>query len=297
MKMSRRKRKLKRIRLILSLIFFVLLLILIIKGSLLMWSLFCDNDTPDMQEMDNTVQNNTNEVTNNQISTHENDTIYNQLKSMLNKDKRVQRILDNYDSYPSSLLDMLSRNIDILDFVLDYPDKKGHVYADTIENVQQGVIPLLLQWDKRWGYGKYGDSSVAESGCAPTALAMVVVGLTGNNTITPYVVAQYAENNGYYVSGSGSSWGLISEGSQYFGVMATELSLSENNIYNALENGNPIICSMRPGDFTTTGHFIVLVGIKNGKIIVNDPNSREKSKKSWDYQTLQHQINNLWEFH
>ena len=53
---------------------------------------------------------------------------------------------------------------------------------------------------------------------------------------------------------------------------------------------------MRPGDFTTSGHFIVLTGVENGKIRVNDPNSKVNSEKLWDYDRLESQINNLWAF-
>lgn len=53
---------------------------------------------------------------------------------------------------------------------------------------------------------------------------------------------------------------------------------------------------MRPGDFTTTGHFIVLTGAEDGRIRVNDPNSRKRSEKLWDYDRLEYQINNLWVF-
>lgn len=65
---------------------------------------------------------------------------------------------------------------------------------------------------------------------------------------------------------------------------------------NELEEGHPIVCSMRKGDFTTTGHFILLVGVQDGKFIVHDPNSKERSKKLWDYETLEYQIRNLWSF-
>ena len=41
------------------------------------------------------------------------------------------------------------------------------------------------------------------TGCGPTVLSMVVSGLTGDSSITPYVVARYAQENGYYVSGTG----------------------------------------------------------------------------------------------
>lgn len=52
----------------------------------------------------------------------------------------------------------------------------------------------------------------------------------------------------------------------------------------------------RPGDFTSTGHFIVLVGIEDGKIRVNDPNSRARSQVLWEYDRLESQINNLWSY-
>ena len=62
-------------------------------------------------------------------------------------------------------------------------------------------------------------------------------------------------------------------------------------------DGRPaIICSVRPGDFTTTGHFILLAGLEEGGIRVNDPNSPQNSEKLWAYETLEPQIRNLWAF-
>lgn len=232
----------------------------------------------------------------NEQNTDENNIIVQNLKTMLQKDNRVQTILNHYEDYPEDLLEMLTHNIDILDFVLDYPQKKGNIYANRVDHTKKGVIPLLFQWDKKWGYATYGDNMLALTGCAPTALSMVIVGLTGDTSITPYVVSQYAQNNGYYVEGTGSSWSLISEGSSYFNVQARELPLSKETIFLALNDGQPIICSMRPGDFTTVGHFIVMVGTKDNKIQVYDPNSNVRSQKLWDYETLSYQINNLWSF-
>lgn len=123
---------------------------------------------------------------------------------------------------------------------------------------------------------------------------MVAAGLTGDSTVTPYKVAKFAEENGYYAGEAGTSWSLMTEGARQFGIHGEEMGLSEEEIISALENGNPVICSMSPGDFTTTGHFIVLVGTEDGKIRVNDPNSVKRSEKLWDYATLEPQINNLW---
>lgn len=51
---------------------------------------------------------------------------------------------------------------------------------------------------------------------------------------------------------------------------------------------------MGQGDFTKTGHFIVLAGLKEDGIVVRDPNSKERSNKIWTYDELEGQIQNLW---
>ena len=219
------------------------------------------------------------------------------LEAMASQDVRIQTVVDNYQDYPTTILQMLSRNSDMLDFVLGYPEHKGQVLADDIGQVEQGQVPLLLQYDPRWGYGAYGSSTVAVSGCGPTCLAMVIAGLTGDNTVTPYDVCTYANAHGYYVPGSGTAWTLMSKGSAHFGVTGEELPLVEATMKRELADGHPIICSVRPGDFTTTGHFIVLTGVEDGQFTVNDPNSPQRSDMLWDYDTLSPQISNLWAFH
>ena len=53
---------------------------------------------------------------------------------------------------------------------------------------------------------------------------------------------------------------------------------------------------MKPGIFTTTGHFIAIVGIKDNKFIVHDPNSKKKSKGLWSYEEIKDEIRNMWVF-
>ena len=48
-------------------------------------------------------------------------------------------------------------------------------------------MPLLLQWDERWGYRYYGDQMMAINGCGPTCLSMVVSYLTQNGRYHPYI--------------------------------------------------------------------------------------------------------------
>ena len=74
----------------------------------------------------------------------------------------------------------------------------------------------------------------------------------------------------------------------------TQIPLDKDRVYRNLDVGNPIIVVVGPGDFTTDGHFLVLTGHSGDKITLNDPNSPTNSAKSWDYDTLDGQIQALW---
>ena len=218
-----------------------------------------------------------------------------ELTEMESQDSRIREVIENADEYPERILKMLSKNIETLDFVLDYPEKKNLPCADTIGQAPgEGEIPLLIQWDERWGYGAYGESFVAVSGCGPTCIAMVASGLTGRTDITPYAVASYSEENGFLTAEMDTSWDLMTYGCEAFGVTGTMLGLDENAMANTLAYGCPIICSMGPGDFTDNGHFIVITAYEDGMFQVNDPNSRIRSGRTWSYEELEGQIVNMW---
>ena len=166
-----------------------------------------------------------------------------------------------------------------------------------IEAMENREIPLIMQWDERWADKEYGGGLLAETGCGPTCLSMVKTGLSKVKKWTPYKVAKKAEKEGFYVEGQGSSWELMTRGTESFGLSSSEVIFDKAHIIRTLQAGNPIICSMRAGDFTTTGHFLVLAGVsEDGMIIVNDPNSYVRSNKLWDLDTLMPQIRNLWSF-
>lgn len=208
----------------------------------------------------------------------------------------IQLILERSEAYPASLLQLLAGNLETLEFVKNYPEYGLDTPADSIGSVTKGEIPLLMQWDVRWGYATYGSDFLAVTGCGPTCLSMVAAGLTGDDSITPFAVAEAAEEGGHYADGFGSSWTIMSQCSREFGLTATELPLDKATMLRELEAGRPIICSMNPGDFTDSGHYIVLVGTEDGQFRVHDPNSLERSSRLWDYDTISGQIGNLWSF-
>ena len=201
------------------------------------------------------------------------------------------------EGYPESLIELVQKNPETKDFVLDYPDYQGLQEIDISGEVTKGEIPLFLQWDKRWGYETYGSDFLAVTGCGPTCLSMVLCGLTGDTRWNPLEVARWAEEQGYYVDGSGSSWELMSSGASSLGLNVSEVVFDEQHILSTLESGMPVICVVGPGDFTTSGHFLVLTGVDDsGRIRLNDPNSRIRTEKAWDLQDLMGQIRNLWAY-
>lgn len=223
-----------------------------------------------------------------------------EIKSKINKlaaeDEAYKEISENYSEYPKELLASLCNNPEMLSFVQGYLDSEPEAAGGFTKEELKEDFPLFTQWDRRWGYVPYGDSCIALSGCAPTCISMVSYALTKNETVTPDKVAEYAQENGYYKPGTGTAWSLMTDGCRAFGITGREVSLDRGAVFSHLENNEPVICSMRPGDFTTQGHFIVLTAVVDGKVAVHDPNSIARSQVLWDWSLLEPQIKNLWAF-
>ena len=199
------------------------------------------------------------------------------------------------DQYPEDLLSLYERNKETETFVEEYPLKKdGEPEIDLSDLSSASEVPLLLQWDQRWGYREYGDGIIGITGCGPTCLSMVYIYLTGDTSMNPYQMAQYSQSSGYYVNGTGTSWELMGNGASNLGLDAVQIPLDEDRIIANLEAGNPVICSMGPGKFTKTGHFIVLTEYENGKFKVNDPNSKQRSRHKWSYEDIAESVLNIW---
>lgn len=245
------------------------------------------------------VQSNSGNVTQPRVKV--NPELVGQLEDLLDEEPKIKDILQDPGLYPQEMLEFVIKYPETIDFVLDYPEKKDQILdsgsIDITKDYEQGKIPLFLQWDERWGYHSYGDDGIiGMDGCGPTCLSMVIVGLTGQTDMNPQKVAEYSQSQGYIDPQYGTTWELMTTGAQKLGLRAREIPLDEDVLRNVLGKGQVVICSMRPGDFTTSGHFIVLTGFKNGEITVNDPNSPSRSQKTWKYADIKPQIKNLWAY-
>lgn len=198
---------------------------------------------------------------------------------------------------PDEMISLVDKNAELIDFIKDYAENKDKEIPGTVEGPEQaGQIPLYQQWDERWGYASYGTSTIASSGCGPTCMSMVIVGLTNDVTATPYRLAKYSEERGYIDENNNTYWAMLGSAASDWGLNCREAMLDESALAAELQAGHPVICSMLPGDFTDVGHFLVLTGYENGKVTLNDPFSKANSEKEWVFAEIRGQIREMWVF-
>lgn len=231
-----------------------------------------------------------------------------ELRTLYETYPQIETILLNMQDYPDWLLEHMIAQPETIDWVVEYPEymKKSEEEINQIAlepvNLEQyeihGQIPIFYQWTSTWGYAKYGEEQIAIDGCGPTCLAMVAVGLTGDTSYTPKKVADISMEIGTYLSDTGTTWDLMEKGPGQMGFQSWQMkSWSASAILQELESGHPVICSMKEGNFTTQGHFIVLAGVaEDGKVLVNDPNSKVRTQTEWDAQELLDQAKGMWAF-
>lgn len=226
--------------------------------------------------------------------------VYQKLYGQRGDFPQLDDILLSMERYPKDVLQMLANNMETIDFVSDYLKHVDDTEANggiTAEELQQEGIPLFQQWDRRWGYVTYGNNIIAINGCGPTCLSMVYTGLTGKGNYTPADMAGFCIENNYFDQESGTSWALMLNGARKLGLDSQRVEASKKSIKRCLKDGRPVIASMKPGDFTTTGHFIVLTGLtEEGKVNVNDPNNIGNSKKQWDLDRIVSQTKAAWSY-
>lgn len=147
-----------------------------------------------------------------------------------------------------------------------------------------GAVEVVYynQYDERYANKPYGTDNIGGYGCGPTSMAIVVSSLT-DDIVDPIEMAKWSYDNGYWCSKSGSYHALIPAAAKEWGLPVEGCSASEpQRIVDALAEGKLVVALMTKGHFTSSGHFIVLRGVEDEKILVADPASTTRSQKSWD---------------
>lgn len=166
----------------------------------------------------------------------------------------------------------------------------AHLPSPTLE-VGSGTVLLdsrpvdvvyYNQADPQYVNAPYGTDTIGPYGCGPTAMAIVVSSLTGQ-MVDPIQMAEWAYEQGYWYKGRGSLHTLIPDAAKAWGLEVSGCTVDEGDrLRAALSQQKLVVAIMGEGHFTDTGHFIVLRGLdEDGKVLVADPASRERSAQAW----------------
>lgn len=147
--------------------------------------------------------------------------------------------------------------------------------SDKTPVVQVGEYKGLTyysQADSRWANHMYSaikdkSQTIEQSGCGPTAAAMVVSSIKG--AITPDKMGDLFVKYGYRSTNNGTYFSAMKWVADAFNIGYKE-TYSLDTAVNLLKQNYYIIVSCNEGLFTYGGHFIVLVGVDNNNLRVFD---------------------------
>lgn len=145
--------------------------------------------------------------------------------------------------------------------------------------------PYYSQKDSRWANSSYSQGNnkgtMGESGCGPTAMAMVASKYSGKK-MDPMQVAKDAKASGYRDE-TGTNAGFMNYESDKLNLSHKEKTApSAEYISKNVGNGKSMILNGvsvgGDGPFTSVGHYVVATGKDaNGNIKINDPRGKEYS--------------------
>ena len=141
------------------------------------------------------------------------------------------------------------------------------------------------QYDSRWGkkmYSNHGDTSqtMANSACGPTAMADIVYTVKDKEQ-TPYTLAMLAVKLGDRTNNSGTAWDFfIPHIMEHFGFTKAIKTATLAGLKACLDAGGYVVCSMAPGYWTKSGHFICAWKYDDKYVYCNDPASAKRTKQT-----------------
>lgn len=163
-----------------------------------------------------------------------------------------------------------------------------------------------LQTDPRWKSKPYRvkgeNATVGDSGCGPTAAAMLIETLTGR-TYTPEDACNWSMEHGYKALNQGTYYSYFTPQFAEFGIDCKMLNWTNTYgkpnhpnhqaVVEKLKQGYYAIALMNKGLWTNSGHFVVLWWQDN-KVRINDPASTKEARVNGDIQTFRSQAKYYW---
>lgn len=164
-----------------------------------------------------------------------------------------------------------------------------------------------LQTDPRWGsldYSAKGEkTTIRASGCGPTAMAMVLA-TWADPKVTPATECAWALRHGYKAPHSGTYYGYFVPAGARYGLKVRQINAV--NIYGnsksahhetarkAIEAGHLVIACMGKGNWTRSGHYVLVWKIVGNVVYINDPASTKPVRTRGAYSLFKQQVKYYW---
>lgn len=184
----------------------------------------------------------------------------------------------NKTVYYNSNGQMLYGKLVIKNTVYTFNNQNGALYFEPYYYAQNNIA---------WGNVRFGNYTMAQTGCVMASLAMVITGY-GNN-VTPLQVATYGYNHGTFNHGEpGANQKTLVTVAMHYGLTTKGLT-NQSQIQNTLENGHPVVIAVQRPFIPWYGvtHEIVVSKYSAGKVYVQDPLG---TTTGW------HTLSSLWNY-
>lgn len=161
--------------------------------------------------------------------------------------KRVDLAKTYYEKYRGKQLSDLEGSSSSNEFI-------GNVDSVTVNGYN---FPHYLQGNYSY---RFGSSTISDSGCGPTSLAMILAGLLNDRSINPVTVVKnledyYPSYTSYYKPGAGTIWNGVFNNNQlnkYYGVSAREVGTTQG--IQEVQNGKLAIGRVK-------GHVLAIIPV------------------------------------
>lgn len=147
------------------------------------------------------------------------------------------------------------------------------------------------------GRASYGDSTIAESGCAP-AVATMAINSIGKKKISLSEAAKWAVDNGFKKPGDGTTSDYFDHIGQAYGANFDPINAKDpDQLYGNLAKGNPVVLMGKRLPIPFGGklasaypkgmHYLLATGVdENGRIKIMDPGRRSNNTKTFNVNRL-----------
>ena len=164
-----------------------------------------------------------------------------------------------------------------------------------------------LQTDPKWDacdYSAKGEqTTIGASGCGPTAMAMVLA-TWADPSVTPKTECAWALAHGFKAPHQGTYYGYFEEAGRRYGLNTYRLNYT--NLYgnatsayhaqarDALDRGALVIACMGKGNWTRSGHYVLVWKIVGNVVYINDPASTKPVRTRGAYSLFKQQVKYYW---